>query len=78
MRLVKAAKASPHAKFYSLSTAYNSMQICLNVGNISFSLGFCCFKDISDKVTENDDVIMHEDVTCIMTSTSIYYVDYCL
>ena len=24
MRLVKAAKASPHAKFYSLSTDYNS------------------------------------------------------
>ena len=23
MRLVKAAKASPHAKFYNLSTAYN-------------------------------------------------------
>ena len=30
--------------------------------NISFSLDFCYFKDISDKITANDDVIMHDDV----------------
>ena len=30
--------------------------------NISFSLNFCYFKDISDKVTANDDVIMHDDI----------------
>ena len=46
--------------------------------NISFSLDFCYFKDISDKVTANDDVIMHDDVTCMMTSSLIYCVDYSL
>ena len=34
--------------------------------NISFGLDFCYFKDISDKVTANDDVIMrrhmHDDI----------------
>ena len=30
--------------------------------NIIFSLDFCYFKDISDKVTIDDDVIMHDDV----------------
>ena len=44
--------------------------------NISFSLNFCYFKDISDKVTANDDVIVHDDVTCMMTSSLIYCVDY--
>ena len=28
MRLVKATKASPHAKFYSLNTVYTSIVIC--------------------------------------------------
>ena len=42
--------------------------------NISFSLDFCYFKDISDKVTANDDVIVHNDVTCMMTSSLIYRV----
>ena len=30
--------------------------------NIIFSLDLCYFKDISDKVTVDDDVIMHDDV----------------
>ena len=30
--------------------------------NISFSLDFCYFKNISDKVTAIDDVIMHDDI----------------
>ena len=46
--------------------------------NISFSLDFCYFKDVSDKVTTNDDVIMHDDVTCMMTSLLIHCVDYSL
>ena len=46
--------------------------------NISFSLDFCYFKDISDKVTAIDDVIMHDDVTCMMTLSLIYFVDYSL
>ena len=46
--------------------------------NIIFSLDFCYFKDISDKVTEDDDVIIHDDVTCVMTSSFIYCVDYYL
>ena len=46
--------------------------------NISFSLDFCYSKDISDKVTANDDVIVHDDVTCMMTSSLIYCVDYSL
>ena len=53
---------------------YNSMQICLNFAKY-FSLDFCYFEDISDKVTANDDVIMHDDVTCMMTSSLIYFVD---
>ena len=59
---------------------YYSMQICLNVVKLSpsFSLDFCYFKDISDKVTANDDVIMHDDVTCMMTLLLIYFVDYSL
>ena len=31
--------------------------------NIIFSRDFCYFEDISDKVTADDDVIMHDDVT---------------
>ena len=46
--------------------------------NISFSLDFCYFKDISDKVTATNDVIMHDDVTCMMASLLIYFVDYSL
>ena len=46
--------------------------------NISFSLDPCYFKDSSDKVTANDDVIMHDDVTCMMTLLLIYCVDYSL
>ena len=61
-----------------LVNPYNSMQICLNVAKYYFSLDFCYFKDISDKVTADDDVIMHDDVTCMMMSSSIYCVDYYL
>ena len=46
--------------------------------NISFSLDFGYFKDISDKVTTNDDDIMHDDVTCMTASSLIYCVDYSL
>ena len=46
--------------------------------NISFSLDFCYFKDVSDKVTTNDEVIMHDDVTCMVMSSLIYCVDYSL
>ena len=49
---------------------YNSMQICLNVENIIFSLVFSYFKDISDEVTSDD------DLTCMMTSSLIYCVDH--
>ena len=41
--------------------------------NIIFGLDFCYFKDISDKVTADDEVIMHDDVTCMMTSCLIYW-----
>ena len=46
--------------------------------NIIFSLDFCYFKDISDKVTTDDEIIMHDDVTCMMMSSLIYCVDYIL
>ena len=46
--------------------------------NISFILDFCYFKDISDKDTANDDVIMHDDVTCMMTLSLMFCVDYSL
>ena len=29
---------------------------------INFSMGICYFKDTSDKVTADDDIIMHDDV----------------
>ena len=41
---------------------YNSMQIFLNIARYFFRLEFCYFKDISDKVTADD------DVTCMMMS----------
>ena len=44
--------------------------------NIIFSSDFCYFKDISDKVTADDNVIMQDDVTRMMTSSLIYCVDY--
>ena len=46
--------------------------------NIIFSLDFCHFIDISDKVVADDDVIMHDNITCMMTSSLIYCVDYYL
>ena len=46
--------------------------------NIIFSLDFCYFKDISDKVTADDEIIMHDNVTCMMTSCLIHCVDYYL
>ena len=46
--------------------------------NIIFSWDFCYFIDTSDKVTADDDVIMHGDVTWMMTSSLIYCVDYYL
>ena len=46
--------------------------------NISFSLNFCYFKDISDKVTANDDFIMHDNVTGMITSSLICCVNYSL
>ena len=44
--------------------------------DIDFTSDFCYFKDICDKVTADNDVIMHGDVTCMMTSSLIYCVDY--
>ena len=46
--------------------------------NIIFSLDFCYFKDTSDKVIADDDAIMHDDVTRIMTSSLIYCVEHYL
>ena len=46
--------------------------------NIIFGLNFCYFKDIADKVTADNDVIMHDDVTCMMTLSLIHCVDYYL
>ena len=46
--------------------------------NIIFSWDFCYYKDTSNKVIADDDVIMHGDVTWMMTSSLIYCVDYYL
>ena len=46
--------------------------------NIIFSLDFCYFKDTSDKVTADNDVIVHDDVTCMVTSSLTYRVYYYL
>ena len=39
MRLVKAAKASPHAKFYNLSTAQNRIKFCIIEGTLGIGIG---------------------------------------
>ena len=41
---------------------YTSLQIYVNVVKYYFQFEFCYFKDISDKVAADDDVIMHDDV----------------
>ena len=46
--------------------------------NIIFSWDFCYFNDISDKVTTDGDVIMHDDITYMKTSSLIYCGDYLL
>ena len=46
--------------------------------DIIFSLDFRYFEDISDKVTADEDVIVHDDVTYMITSSLIYCVDYYL
>ena len=51
---------------------YHSLQISLNVAKYYFQFDFCYFKDISDKVTADD------DVTCMMMSSFIYCVEYYL
>ena len=56
---------------------YNSMQICLNAAKHYFQLGRY-FKDISDKVTADDDVTFMMTSSCMMMSCLIYCVYYYL
>ena len=51
--------------------AYNNMQVFLNVGKYYFQFALCYFKNISEKFITDDD-----DVTCMMTSSLKYFVDY--
>ena len=55
---------------------YISIQICLMLQNHIFSLDFYYFKHICGKVMADDDVIMHDDIACMMMSSLIYFVDY--
>ena len=55
---------------------YNSKQIFLNVAKYYFQFGLLLFQRHIWKVSADDDVIVHDDVTCMITLSLIYCVDY--